>query len=156
MGEAEMQENSLSESSSSGRRDRNWAGGRHDTRCNNSVPVIGSQVTWDKFKSSMKVTWEEQRQESKSHPRSRPVDGESESKCTRVNIKSQVTYKYHIHKARFLQFIPNETLFYVELKTFYDSVCKEPENTKRSSSVKHVVETYRQNNAAAAILILFI
>ena len=33
---------------------------------------------------------------------------------------------------------------------------KEPENTKRSSPVKHVVETYRQNNAAAAFLILFI
>lgn len=62
----------------------------------------------------------------------------------------------YIHKVRFLQFIPHETLFSVELKTFYDSVCKEPENTKRSSSVKHVVETYRQNNAAAAILILFI
>lgn len=64
--------------------------------------------------------------------------------------------KFHIHEDKFLQFITNESLFSVELKTFYDSVCKEPENTKRSSSVKHVVETYRQNNAAAAILILFI
>ncbi len=32
--------------------------------------------------------------------------------------------KFHIHKARFLQFLPNKNLFYVELQTFYASVCK--------------------------------
>lgn len=38
--------------------------------------------------------------------------------------------KFHIHKAKFLQFIPNETLFKVELNIFYDSVCNVPKNKK--------------------------
>ncbi len=38
--------------------------------------------------------------------------------------------KFHIHKVRFLQALPNEFLFYVELKSFYNSVCKVLKNKK--------------------------
>ena len=52
--------------------------------------------------------------------------------------------KFHIHKARFLQFPPNETLFKAELSIlFYDSVCNVPKNKKAlktSSLLKKIVD----------------
>ena len=38
--------------------------------------------------------------------------------------------KYHIHKARFLQSTPNKNLFCIELRIFYDAVCKVSKDRK--------------------------
>ena len=59
--------------------------------------------------------------------------------------------KYHIHKARFLQFIPSVILFHIELKTFYESVCKVPKNKKAfktSSLLKEIIKCIARWNIA--------